>query len=284
MIYFVSVFTLLFAAFQVDSGEYSFQHPTLPKPSKDYVLMTIPKSGTHLVNKLLMMLSDKKSVHLVDTQEFGMDKVYFPPHSHARPETLLNLYPINQRPCFEAHFNYSDLVRAYLKEKDDYVKIIMVRDLRDVCVSTAFYMDEHLDNSIGPNPSFDEKLLYIIEGHGLLANSVYNVEREANEALAWMKEPSVIACRFENLCGKAGGGTRNAQENQIILIANALGVTLSTEELNAIVDNLWGNSPTFRQGKQGGWKKYFKHYHIKAFKKRLGALLIQLGYEKDNKW
>lgn len=44
------------------------------------------------------------------------------------------------------------------------------------------------------------------------------------------------------------------------------------------------NSPTFRTGKTGEWKKYFKEEHKKIFKEVAGQLLIDLGYEKTLDW
>ena len=45
-----------------------------------------------------------------------------------------------------------------------------------------------------------------------------------------------------------------------------------------------GKSPTFRSGKTGEWKKYFKTEHKKIFNDVAGDLLIRLGYEKNRDW
>ena len=43
-------------------------------------------------------------------------------------------------------------------------------------------------------------------------------------------------------------------------------------------------SPTFRSGKTGEWKKYFKDEHRQVFKQVAGDLLVRLGYESNYDW
>ena len=43
-------------------------------------------------------------------------------------------------------------------------------------------------------------------------------------------------------------------------------------------------SHTFRSGKTGGWREYFKDEHKQLFKDVAGNLLVELGYEDSNDW
>ena len=43
-------------------------------------------------------------------------------------------------------------------------------------------------------------------------------------------------------------------------------------------------SPTFRQGKSGGWKTQFTPENKELFKEIGGELLIRMGYETDTNW
>jgi hypothetical protein len=43
-------------------------------------------------------------------------------------------------------------------------------------------------------------------------------------------------------------------------------------------------SPTFREGKTGGWRKAFSEENIQLFKEISGDLLINLGYEDSQDW
>jgi len=255
---------------------------SLPKPSKDYVLLTIPKSGTHLMKKLLEMISKNKSKHfsaIIELVPYRLSFVQNPIVLKIFSDSLPKL-PTS----LEAHFNFAWVIKSYLKNKPHLTKIILIRDLRDVCVSTVFYIDKIFPSFFG-NISFDEKLMHtIVCKRKFFRNHVFNVRRESKAALKWLRDPSVTVCRFEDLCGEQGGCTRIAQEKEIVKIASALDVSLSSEELGSIINNLWGGTKTFRKGQTGGWKKHFKPHHIAAFKRNLGQLLIDLGYEKDNNW
>jgi hypothetical protein len=56
----------------------------------------------------------------------------------------------------------------------------------------------------------------------------------------------------------------------------------AVEELEAMINPQ--RSPTFRQGKSGGWKTQFSPENKAIFKDIAGDLLVRLGYEKDGNW
>lgn len=84
-----------------------------------------------------------------------------------------------------------------------------------------------------------------------------------------------------------GGGSIEAQVEQISKIANSLNVRLTPSRLNEIVENLFGNvkgphtPSTFREGKLGSWQQYFNEEHKKVFKEVFGDLQLSLGYSLD---
>jgi sulfotransferase 6B1 len=96
--------------------------------------------------------------------------------------------------------------------------------------------------------------------------------------------PYTCAVKFEDLIGEKGGGSLPRQQETIIRIAQYLGYKLSQADLQTIIDNLFGGTYSFREGKIGEWKHYFNDQHKTAFKKIAGQLLIDLGYENDFNW
>ena len=100
------------------------------------------------------------------------------------------------------------------------------------------------------------------------------------------KEPNFYVVHFENLIGPLGGGTREKQIKEIKNIGLHLGVVLSEERIQYVIDNLYGETRTFKQGQAQAWRKYFTPEVTKAFKEVPGAcrLLIDLGYEKNANW
>lgn len=244
-----------------------------------YVFLSLPKSGTHLLQKLLIKLTNEAPVYLGDLSEnFNKDAALFPPHQTMQDEAYDVLGPDFNASIF-CHFNFNDLINDFSSWHPEHRKIILVRDLRDVCVSTTYYIKEYLDVVLGPNVPFDERLMYVIECKcPLMQHSVYNIKKQAATALEWINKPGVVVCRFEDLCGPDGGGTSKKQLNQIRLVAKTLGIQLTKSQTNEIVKDLWGNSLTFRQGKIGSWRTHFKKKHYRAFNENLRDLLVKLGY------
>jgi len=254
-----------------------------PKPANDFILISLPKSGSHLMCKLLKQLSSNNQISVFELPEFASSRIYFPPHK----ELVLDecLYKLSSpKQSYYTHFNLSRFFKLFTYCHPDYAKLVLVRDLRDICVSTTYYIDSMLEANLGKGKTFDEKLLFIIEGKGFLENFVFNVEKQAQTALAWMEDPAVATFRFEDLCGPNGGGSQSLQDEQILRVAKLINVSLTPEELRQVADCLWGGTATFREGHKGSWKEHFKPQHIEAFKKKLGTYLVKLGYEKDNNW
>src|ERR1700722_10336227 len=194
----------------------------LPQPTNDFILMSLPKSGSHLMCKLLKMLSSNPQKSVFDIPEFGNDRIYFHSFKNVTPQSFLENSSSSPNTSFYSHFNSSPIFRYYAFCHPSYAKFVLIRDLRDVCISTAFYIDPMLKSELGSNLSFDEKLLFVIEGTGFLENFVFNIEREAQVAVDWIADPSVVLVRFEDLCGPNGGGSRSMQEKQIALVAETL--------------------------------------------------------------
>lgn len=248
-----------------------------PISTKPYIFLSIPKSGTFLLHKLLTRLSSN-SLLWVGTNYFDEDGAFFPPHKKATLNALNKINTDNESSLF-SHFNFLNLFLDYSEEHPEFVKIGLTRDLRDVCVSTTYFIDEFLSKVLGENASFDEKLLYVIECENLLENSVFDIQLEAEGALQWFLDPNVHICKFENLCGSSGGGDDVLLKEEIQKLAQFLEIPMTNEGLRDVMDGLWGNTPTFRKGQIGDWKKLFKPIHTEAFNKRLGELQLQLGYE-----
>jgi len=255
------------------------QHPTLPRKSHNYLMLSMTKGGTHLLYKLLKMVSSNKNYNVHYYRQLGKDRLRFPPHHQMTSDVFLRAIEQKSNPCLIAHLNFYDLFQQFSMKHPDFKKFVMVRDLRDICVSTVYHKWQQLNKFLGENASFNKRLHYVINPtHGFLPNSVFNIAKEAEKALACMMDPSYIVCRFEILCGKEGGGSTEAQAQQVKKIAKAINIDLTDEELLYVVNNLWGDTNTFRKGKIGSWKDHFKPSHIKAFKKHLGIYLTKMGY------
>ncbi len=183
-----------------------------------------------------------------------------------------------------AHFNLAEYFNCLWQKHPEYIKIIHIRDLRDVCVSCTFFQSEEIEKEIGTS-CFAEKLLFVLSLENKPCNYILRIKKYAEIAAEWIKDPLAVVCRFENLIGEKGGESLISQQEQITAIAKSLNINLDRSKLDWITDNLFGirSGPslpsTYREGKIGSWRKFFNAEHKKAFEEHLGEIQLHLGYD-----
>ncbi len=132
-----------------------------------------------------------------------------------------------------------------------------------------------------PEDLFEEKKISALIQHLIKHESqdYYDV------LLGWKDYPPFLTIRFEDLVGSKGGGNHENQITAIQRIAQHLDIKLTDNLKQQCITGAFGNTATFREGKIGNWKKYFKQKDKEVMKaSRLGKLLIELGYESDHTW
>ena len=238
------------------------------------VAITIPKCGTHLIAKCIALLLNKPYNPLHDFNRLE-DKNF------VLPTTLFTL----------VHAPYSLQKELHLAQQKSR-KFFLYRDPRDQVVSLTFFA-KHMHpvgmNAIHPRLNVPLKL---VDFNTLMLDFIINapcmhtgntVAQFYAYFLPWLKVRDICPVKFENLIGPQGGGSAQAQLQEIRRISNWLGIRKSDQEIVDIARILFGKT-TFREGKIGSWKKYFTPEHKQAFKQVAGQLLIDLGYEKDLNW
>ena len=262
---------------------------------QEFILLTIPKCGSNLINKFLILASKKRT---------RGPRKWFPKYAKKRCLTdsfdVVNyLTPKDiEKVVAEAkglsnylysHTNFSRPFLDYLRKHNEMKIVLQIRDLRDACISLVYWHHDLIVEAIGEESTFDEKLSFVISGSdSIYKNRVFNLRRCALRAVEMIKHPNVVVSRFEDLVGDKGGGNDAAQLALIEKLVDELNLPLSATEQESIASILWGDDhgvqPTFRQGQINKWKEIFTPEHKKLFKKYFGSLLIQLGYEQDNNW
>ncbi|NGX58913.1 MAG: hypothetical protein KR126chlam3_00054 [Chlamydiae bacterium] len=267
--------------------------PTLPindvSISNYFSLFTVPKSGSHLLIKILYFMTG------------------LAPQWH--------IIPLDVESCFlEGKFPYThmclsnDLINFY--SNAPFIKqIIGVRDLRDVCVASVYQILKGCWPEFANNQnrlrkfkslSFDKQLLWVIQQEYELKPPIslqLGMTEVAKQVQELIQNPNIFVCRYEDLVGDKGGGSQEKQYQTIQNLGEYLGIYLSSEQIEEIAAHIYGNTitlfgdgefanyqSTFRKGKIGTWKECFKECHKNAFKKRLGSALIALGYEENDEW
>lgn len=242
---------------------------------RDFYLATVPKSGSHLIIKLIVMMTGRYPNGLHDLHPL------YPHISDDDFEKALLRYKNENHFAFNHTGKYGDFFSRFSEKHPEYLRILMIRDLRDILVSYTYHISKSLEAAFGPL-SFDEKLRLVLD----LENSSVSreFERDVCVALEWMDRPDVLVYRFEDIVGPAGKGSLDRQEKVVKRLAADLGVDLTEELMEKIERDLFGKDSgpsvagTFRSGQIGGWSSYFLPEHMHLFEKHWGAYQSAFGY------
>lgn len=270
---------------------------------KDKVIcVSIPKAGTHLLIKCLTLLEVDGITYNYDTEKFDAERTHRPYAKITLEEygdrafsrlTYRMERNHNIRRSYLIHLPFHKKYRPFFKN-NTIANFLMVRDPRDQLISLA---STSLKDPKNREEYLETILLDLIEGKQRLAPWerrhgacdlmwTVGIVNFYKTFLAWAKEPHFQVVRFENLIGPMGGGTVEQQKEEIRKIGLHIGVFLSEEKIQYVVDNLYGETRTFSKGQAKAWKKYFTPEVTKAFKKVPGScqLLVDLGYESSCDW
>ena len=236
------------------------------------LLISIPKTGTHLLEKTIINVSDK-----INWSYYNADILNISPTlydiSLNNLDASLNL---DKNHFLYGHLNYKESYEKILLDK----KIIIffnIRDPRDQAVSHAYWQKDLPE-------SFPHAIT--MKFNNVLTDLIKDIDNYYNFWLSWMNYPYALTVRFEDLVGSKGGGDDAQQLATVKAIAKHVSVELSEQRAQEIAANLFGDNTrfTFRKGQIGAWKHEFTQEHKELFKQYGGELLIKLGYEKDLNW
>lgn len=230
-------------------------------PTSYIVLHTLPKSGTHLLGKAVELLTGRTPCYNV--KSINWSKNYYLAHElRLLPKNLaIKLLTIIRDPRDRLVSLINALEAAgSRKYKDKNLELIVAEILQD----------------LGRGFSFN----YGVENYRLIRTLDQLYQRE----MPLLNFNKACIVHFERLVGPQGGGCLEEQEIELSKIAQHLGVKLDQVLLGYAVNNLFGGTATFHQGKIGSWKTFFSEQNKELLKESLGDWLIKLGYEKDHNW
>ncbi|MEI8365381.1 MAG: sulfotransferase domain-containing protein [Parachlamydiaceae bacterium] len=261
--------------------------------SVDFVLFTEPKTGTNLLTAILKELTGKNDywpieymnnvvpIRKIAGKDFKNPKyIFFSITPNPWTKQVMDLvWKTNKKQGTFLHLHppYSPTLEQYLVDKN-VINFFIKRDPRDRIVSLLNHF-KHIkayDKSVEAIPSDEEKLLFMIKNR-LKVQTVHY--------MGWLKSPVCCVLDFCKLMGAHGGvATDEDALDQMRKIAQALKINVSDDYLKDVYRKSFGNGWSFFKGKVGSWKDYFNEEHKAAVKSEIGALLIELGYEKDYDW
>jgi len=232
------------------------------------VVIGIPKCGTHLLSKLVGILTGRSVIH-ADT--------------YAAPLKVA----LARRAPQSAHAHYNEQNLALLAKHQARI-LFIYRDPRDQAVSyTNWRAHAQRSMPVTRRPfgvAIPPKLACAAKKGELLTFISEHTTEAYARFMPWKNHPSVCVVRFEDLVGASGGGSREKQLAVIKKVAQHIDVPLDNKQAAQVAEQLFGGTHTFRKGQIGSWKEAFTPEQRQLFKDKNQALLEELGYEADESW
>jgi hypothetical protein len=244
-----------------------------------------PKSGSHLLTQVLGGFCKIAPYLYVETDPVRTVKAS---GGRFAPQETLN--QLQRIPPGVIGWGYVDATPenvAFLCQPER-VNYFIYRDPRDMLVSHVFYAtDMHEGHGLHAYyqtlSDFDERLKVAITGIDRDGLYMVDVRKRYEGVFAWLEQPAVLCIRFEDFIHQ-----REQVLNAMLDQVEKTGYRLPTPRAQALAILLETVQPkkskTFRSGKTGEWKKYFKEEHKALFKEVAGDLLVRLEYESSNDW
>lgn len=250
----------------------------------DYRLLFIaglPKSGTTWVETQIKTVPGYNMRLVNDPDNCVID--------HNICDAVFSSLPGYGYSILKLHTKYTehnlDVIKRYTPKF-----IVMIRDLRDMCVSRYFHVrneDSHRHHRLYKESSFEDGMMHCIEVI-------------ADEYVPWVRDWMVVAkanpdmiliITYEGLNRSPAATFKKIFDffhlpyDDIFMEKIAKSKLLKEQNIKEVLKkNIGVVRSTSRKGIIGDWKNCFSPAHKENFKKAGGELLINLGYEKDLNW
>lgn len=277
------------ALYQAEKTGQRIRFASLPAPPGGWPILlgiSFPKSGTHLLDQILLGFS-QVAPFATRLHSFYAEYEGKSGRKRSAAESLTWLNSLRLRDVASAHlFARPEVVSRVASPT--FVPYFIFRDPRDVAVSHVFYVTDMEPNHVhhayyASLPDFNARLKTSILGRPDADVEFPDIAARFAPYLGWLEQPAVMKIHFEDLVNDRQATLERILEHFLqrsgplraprSLILEALEASINPQK-----------SPTFRSGKTGEWKKHFTPEHKKLFKEVAGDLLIQLGYETGRDW
>lgn len=248
---------------------------------------SFPKSGTHLLTQVLAAFS-----HFGPAVNSGLPAIltFDGPTGKRR---LLNkiLRDINRLLPGDVAYGHLHAQPEIIKVlcQDGVAPFFVHRDPRDVVVSHVHYITELAPKHVHHHhykqelQNFDQRLSTSILGRPEIDINFPDIRARFGPYLGWLDAPEMLSLRFEDFIDDSKATLGRIFDHAVNRgFKSNIERTEAVEILTASINPK--NSPTFRSGKIGGWRKNFSDENKDLFKQTTGDLLIRLDYEKNHDW
>jgi len=229
-------------------------------------VISIPKSGTHLLYRLCEIFGYKPGIILDDEPSPGKWYCLEYSNSHTSAKDFF-IDTVRRSPFGNRHHPFPSSPA-----------IFMYRNPLDILVSEAHYY--HKDGNTVfhgylNNRSFEERLLTLIDDPWLLGS----IRNRIGNFIPWLEFQNIIPISFEELVGEKGGGLKEEQMMLIWSLQLKLHIPGDPQYFTEKVFDK--DSPTFHKGRIGSFKKYFTDKAYEKYYNLPQDFVKQLGYDFD---
>lgn len=273
---------------QAEKQIQSVRFASAPRPQKDWPILlgiSFPKSGTHLLDQILLGFSNiapfSKRLHSFYAEYEGESG-----RKRSPEQALTWLDALRPRDVASAHlFARPDAIKRVCSPA--FVPYFIFRDPRDVVVSHVFYVTDmeahHVHHDYYQTlPDFNARLKVSILGRPDWDTEFPDIAGRFAPYLDWLSQPEVLAIHFEDLIHDRLAALTRIMDHLLVRAPLPANRQMILDALETSINPK--KSPTFRSGKTGEWEAHFTKEHKTIFKEVAGDLLIKLGYEKNNDW
>lgn len=229
-------------------------------------IISIPKSGTHLLYKLAEVLGYAQGVVHEEFPVPGQWYCVEYSNSHTVARDFF-VDTVRRSPFGNRHHAFASAPAIFI-----------YRHPLDVLVSEANYYHREGKTAFAgylSALSFGERVHRLLDDPWLLGS----IRDRITGFAPWLDFPNVIPVSFEELVGAEGGGSREDQLRLIWSLQLKLQVPGSP---HAFADRVFDrDSPTFYQGRIGAWRASLSEGHLARFRALNQDFMETFGYSLD---
>jgi len=274
------------------------------------VATSLPKSGTHLLVRLLELLRFRERkpslmaslVRVTERNPFRRiakkRRLWRPEEGNAaglmvdldEPENRIRRQWLCRKlkaapDCsyVKAHLPYSEEMESLL-QASGFKILFIIRDPRDVAVSYCNYVTKNswhpLHKHFSMLPDDLSRMRTVFDGCvSPCGFKLSPLEYQLQNVMGWWQSEWTLSVRFEDLIGPDGGGSRIAQQQTVQSICEHLEVSVLPNELRSIVEQVfYRKARTFHKGAVGAWKGFSETDALVGFEHRAQGVMDRLGY------
>lgn len=241
-------------------------------PTKKILIVSIQKSGTHLIQNIM--------------KGAGFEGI-----GVGKDTKMADFVGLGDNQYLWTHFVPSDEIQMAIEKGGESVYIIFnFRDPRDVLVSWFYWLHPNSNKSMHLHQDYmkkvyrnftDDELIDIFIRNDKFREVEYNPIEHFRLSRVLYFHPNVFNVRFEDIVGSNGGGSDDLQKETIKNIFSYLKIEIVN--IDKIAKNAFDEtSKTFRKGKIGTYKEVLSRRQIKLFNHLHGDIIKQYGYEDDD--